>query len=249
MKELVIAGCPRSGTSALGRLLNTDPRVWITYEVNNHCFAEVGPQLEPGFHPQLVRASEFLQAASAFEEKAISKSLFTEYMGGPAEFMDHLYSETGLEVIGDKTPWYVLNNTVRNTKQFHPHIRFVFCVRDCRQIVSSCMRWVNDPKCSFWATEDIDKSANMWYEHTIGTMNSIKELDPGEYTVVRYETATKNPDRILKNIGNLIDFEFKCDTIGYQPTNADSWKEEMPDLTERLPKHCVELMELLGYYE
>jgi hypothetical protein len=240
-KEVIICGCPRTGTTALANLLNCDEYCWITHECCSYSFG-----CAQNFRKKLKEVSSIENTIDTLADKIIPKNMFVDYYGQPYDFFDHLYALTDFKVLGDKSPGYL--HDWRRIKKLRPNAKFIVTVRDCRQVVSSCLRWKDERPNEPWVSDNTTDPIDMWVYNTEITIDIKKELGD-DCLIVQYEDSVSRPFVALDRIKDFLDYDFKVDKIQeqYYPVNQNTWREELPYINEELTKKAVELMEHFNY--
>lgn len=128
---LFIAGCQRSGTTALLHLLNQDERFVIGRERFKHCRREISPEHfreEHFFSPQ---ASETNYRVEKFYEPLRSR-----------------WRAGGVRYIGDKVPFYY--RELFYLAETFPNCKILFLIRDLERVAASYNARAADPKDKVW---------------------------------------------------------------------------------------------------
>ncbi len=142
---LFIAGCPRSGTSAVAFLLNEHPQVALGFER----FKRARALLEP-FHFTPSQFFSPVLAETDIPGELLYRRLRERWRSG------------GVKVVGDKVPlyWRVLPELLER----FPRGRVVLLVRDPLDVAASFDRRARDPGDWWPAENDRTLAATMWNE-------------------------------------------------------------------------------------
>jgi len=144
-RHLFIAGCPRSGTSALTFLLNEHPRLAIGFER----YKRVRAQLDP-FHFTPAQFFSPVAAETDIRGELLYARLRERWEGG------------GVSVVGDKVPLYT--RVLGQLLERFPGARVVVMVRDPLDVARSFRRRAADPG-DWWPAENDETLAmRMWNE-------------------------------------------------------------------------------------
>ena len=144
-RHLFVAGCPRSGTSALAFLLNEHPQLVLGFER----FKRVRAQLDP-FH---FTPAQFFSPVVA--ETDIRGELLYERLRARWE-------RGTVTAIGDKVPLYT--RVLPQLLERFPDGRMVVMVREPADVAASFRRRAADPQ-DWWPTENDHRPAvQMWNE-------------------------------------------------------------------------------------
>ena len=153
-RHLFIAGCPRSGTSALTFLLNEHPQLAIGFER----YKRVRAQLDP-FH---FRAEQFFSPLSA--ETDIRGALLYERLRARWE-------RGTVRVVGDKVPLYT--RVLPTLLERFPGARVLVLVRDPLEVARSFRRRAGDAEDWWPAENDHTLAVKMWNE----ALSSVRAVD------------------------------------------------------------------------
>lgn len=247
MTQIIISGCPRSGTTALKDLLNTQHNTCITNELkfyagDNAAFTE---RLESKWfnHFSQECKKKNIDSISFRDHILHDKTKTTEYLHG-----------LGYQIVGDKFPGYLLSKVKNRIIQLsRKNIKFIFCVRDCRDFISSSLRHYS---------KDIDLIANQWIKCTIheacahwvmfnkNLQELTQHIPPENHMIVQYEKAVSDNAKLVYRINKLTEGQWMAtpeETAGYHPVHVNAWKTEHPDIDKYLSEDALRLMELYGY--
>jgi hypothetical protein len=220
INKLIITGCPRSGTTAIMKLLNTHSQIKITQELSS-------------FNPFL--SQDVIIEKS--KDKLIN-DLIIEH-GSPG-FYDHLdYS-----IVGDKLPDYCLPNY--HESLLSQDLKYVFCLRNCRGFVDSSVRHFNLGLRSAWNFETYKDASCMWFNYNKSMLDFMFKLRPDQFILMRYEDAVLDIEEYLKRISKICNFPIKLQNPfkDYYPVRVKAGKDiKLNDLS----LHAVKLMEIFGY--
>ncbi|HEY7830603.1 MAG TPA: glycosyltransferase [Solirubrobacteraceae bacterium] len=189
-RYLFIAGCPRSGTSALTFLLNEHPQLAIGFER----YKRLRAQLDP-FH---FKAEQFFSPLTA--ETDIRGELLYERLRARWE-------RGTVKVIGDKVPLYT--RVLPQLLDRFPGARVLVLVRDPLEVARSFARRAADPRDWWPAENDHTLAMSMWNE----ALAAVKAVDAqqgeerifkeGRVALLPYEALFSGDQRRLEM---LVDF-------------------------------------------
>jgi hypothetical protein len=183
-RHVFIAGCPRSGTSALTFLLNEHPRLALGFER----FKRVRAQLDP-FH---FTPAQFFAPVAA--ETDIRGELLYERLRARWE-------SGGVRAIGDKVPLYtrVLPELLRR----FPRARVLVLVRDPLAVAASFRRRAADPG-DWWPAENDERLAIAMWNEALSAVRAADEREGvggeeegGRIALLPYETFSCGDERWL----------------------------------------------------
>ncbi len=247
MQQLIIAGCPRSGTTALRNLLNTQKDTFIANEM----------MLYSGSHDSFIE-----RITGHWSDKFNKQCIKAEI--DPVEFVDYVKDDKsqsieflkskGFNIVGDKFPSYVLVNHHANMlRAISNGVKFIFCVRDCRDFVCSSLdhfKRGRSPQKNRWVFETIEDACGHWVKMNLGLQTLISQIPPTQYMIAQYETSVSNVPMLRNKISKLLNHEWYpdiMDTLEYYPVHIGRWKRECPEINIRLSAEASRLMELYGY--
>lgn len=249
MTQIIITGCPRSGTTALKSLLNTQHSTCITNELksyagDNDAFAK---RLNGRWYD-----NHFSQEC---KKKHVDPELFRNHIiEDKTRTVPYLHS-LGYQIVGDKFPGYVMRTFHKRMIQHSKKdVKFIFCVRDCRGFVSSSLRRYLigdlDFKANDWVYCTIQEACAHWVKFNKGLQELIQHIPTSNYMIVQYEKAVRNNDKLVQRISKLTEGQWTAtpdETTNYHPVHVHEWKIEHPEIDKYLSEDVFRLMELYGY--
>ena len=202
-----IVGCPRSGTTLLGRMVDAHPDVAVIHEGRFVAdWFERGRGLTPdgAVTPALV---DELAAYPPFRGVRVGRAELERLARGDepityASFVTAIFDlhgkASGKRLVGDKTPHYV-----RSLPTLHglwPRARFVHLIRDGRDVWLSARRWGkvaarggSVARFSAWRDDPVSTAA-LWWEWQVRLGREAGgSLGPELYREVRYEELVADP--------------------------------------------------------
>jgi glycosyltransferase involved in cell wall biosynthesis len=158
-RHLFIAGCPRSGTSALTFLLNEHPRLAIGFER----YKRVRAQLDP-FHFTPAQFFSPVAAETDIRGELLYARLRERWEGG------------GVSVVGDKVPLYT--RVLGQLLERFPGARVVVMVRDPLDVARSFRRRAADPG-DWWPAENDETLAMKMWNEALAAVRAV-DAEPAE---------------------------------------------------------------------
>jgi hypothetical protein len=177
-RYLFIAGCPRSGTSALAFLLNEHPQVALGFER----FKRVRATLDP-FHFTPGQFFSPVLAETDIKGELLYERLRKRWQAG------------AVSVIGDKVPLYtrVLPQLLERFRDG----RVVVLVREPRDVAASFRRRASDPE-DWWPAENDHRLAmEMWNEALQRVRDAERDGDGERIFLLPYEPFFAGDERWL----------------------------------------------------
>jgi hypothetical protein len=224
-----VVGCPRSGTTLLGRLLNAHPELAIIHEGRFvAAFFERRRGLTPdgAVTPALI---DRLLGFRPFENVSVSREQLGQLADGGepvpyARFVSRIFDlhgeAHGKRLVGDKTPHYV--RSISTLHSLWPHARFVHIVRDGRDVCQSVRDWkkVVDrggavARYSAWEHEPVATAA-LWWEWQVRLGREAGgALGPRLYHELRYESLVADPEGRCRALCEFLDVPFDRTMLGF----------------------------------
>jgi hypothetical protein len=197
-------GCPRSGTTLLGRIGDAHPELAVIHEsrwIADWWEKRTGLTREGNVTPGLLaRLREHPRFAKLGIDTAALDALLTDgeravtYRDFVTALFD-LYGELrDKRLVGDKTPRYV--RSIQTLSALWPDTRFVHLLRDGRDVCLSVLDWQKGaPNFSTW-DEDAVSTTALWWEWQVRLGREAgAELGPDRYYELQYESLLDDPER------------------------------------------------------
>lgn len=214
-KPIFIVGCPRSGNTLLGCLLNKHPELFIIFEkklfsgLRRKWRAMSDEEGVASIRSFVRQANEFIRQQEV--DLSVSFEEFEAQQGKrPVDFGNLL--DTYMQILmcrfkasatvwGDKSPRHTAYlSTVKNT---YPQARFVFIYRDPRHTVNSLS------KPSFpYASDDPVICAEVVRQYFQVYREQKKKVSSECVLEVQYERLVQNPERSLQRICEFLEVTF-----------------------------------------
>ena len=207
-----IVGCPRSGTTLLGRIVNAHPQIAITSE--SHWIArlfeerkELTPEglVTPKLIPHLLEDPRF--ARMRLTREKLQTLLRTSQPVSYPEFVTRVFGlygqRMGKALVGNKTPWFV--RRLHLLHSLWPTARLVHLIRDGRDVCLSMTHWSgihqNHPGVfPTWLNDSVSTAALWWELHVRLGREAGNLLGPELYYELRYESLLSHPEEECKRL-------------------------------------------------
>jgi len=191
-----IAGCPRSGTTYLQRLLAALPFVKTGQE--SHIFSLIGPLWET-WRVQAKFAGRGLRGGVGlplYFNEAEYKNVLKDFLFQLLKPM--VGTLNSREIFVEKTPSNALY--IDTIHELLPQARIIFVQRDARDVVASLLAasralWGKD-----WAPNSPVKAARIWCAHLNSAKQSAQHLPNSIFYEIKYEDIVTNPTMWLTDI-------------------------------------------------
>jgi glycosyltransferase involved in cell wall biosynthesis len=184
-RYLFVAGCPRSGTSALTFLLNEHPQIVLGFER----FKRVRAALDP-FHFTADQFFSPVLAETDIQGKLLYERLQRRWLAG------------SVSVIGDKVPLYT--RVLPHLLERFPQARVIVMVRDPLDVARSFRRRAADPG-DWWPAENDHRLAvEMWNEALARARDAERDGDGERVLLLPYEPLLEGDVRWLEALLGFI---------------------------------------------
>lgn len=241
MKELIICGCPRSGTTALAALLSHDKKTLVMNECGNLVWDK------NKFKDRLKAKSKEKLFGRWLREKNINPTYFiNNYYRYPRLMLEMLAYDYSFEVVGDKCNEYILPenfNRINHTNRY-----YIFTVRDCRDFVASSLTNYSQGVREQWTFDNVESACECWSNYVEAIINTCTYNNKIKYKMLKYEKWCDRPEQLVLSLSRFMDYDFKIPNPrgGWHPVHLGRWKQEIPDI--KLTPRAHKLMEELLYY-
>jgi Sulfotransferase family len=190
VRILFVAGCPRSGTTALQEYLNADPRIMIGRER----YKWIPPE-------QITWASFQPTALLDFDPETEQYRTATRLM-----HMERILQSKeipNLAWVGDKYPGYLA--ALQQLRTANPGCRFLITHRDIEPIVNSYVARSKNPDDSWLGGRDpLDLAINTW-NRSLGQLLEALRSPNRDVLPVPYDSFHQSPRQWANRIGAFLD--------------------------------------------
>jgi glycosyltransferase involved in cell wall biosynthesis len=235
-RQLFIAGCPRSGTSALAFLLNEHPHVALGFER----YKRVRAQLDP-FHFTPAQFFAPVLAETDIRGELLYARLRTRWERG------------GVSVTGDKVPLYT--RVLPQLLARFPQARVAVLVRDPLAVARSFERRAADPA-DWWPAENDHRLAVKMWNEALAAARAVDAERAGEEeekaptrgaaraALLPYEALFSGEERWLEFLLGFAGLPWSTRVAAEYRRLADSWsarngtRAEAPELEEYVLAHA-----------
>jgi hypothetical protein len=223
-------GCPRSGTTLLGRIANAHPQLAVMHETRwiPRCF-EWREELTPdGLVTERLlsrlrdpRALEALQIDESEMAELVRESDGIHFAGFVTELFDRYGERQGKPLVGDKSPGYVRYLTLLH--ELWPEAKFAHIIRDGRDVCLSVLDWRKGVTRFSTFEEDPFTTAGVWWEWYVRLgREGARALGPGLYHELRYESLVADPEREAVELCDFLNVPYDASMLRFHEgrTNA-----------------------------
>jgi hypothetical protein len=231
-QRVLIWGMPRSGTTALKDLLNTDSKTLLFNE---------GSLFQNLYNAERLR-NRFKSIPWLKDETKYQEVLDKNHYDG-FNLIEHYFKE-GYSIVGEK--W--VDNNINPQLINDVDTKVLVTLRNPKDNIASRYRHgknnTNKSLC-YWQADNLEEAARLWLRDFHKIYNCILP-NIRDFMIVRYEDSVNNPENLLKRISEFVGHEFNCNYSKYIPTNIGSWDLDFKD-DVKVHNRVEKLSELLGY--
>jgi len=213
-----VVGCPRSGTTLLGRMLDSHPMLALADEPHFIPRAIRGTPVgeDPDLSPALVQAArEYhrfgrLGLSEEFVDAAAGRS--RTYGAFVRALYDGFADSKGKPLAGEKAPYYV--RYLPHLHTLFPWARFVHIIRDGREVALSLVHWAErkgkGPVARFAMArgEPVAVCALWWAGRVRAGRHDGAALGPTLYHEMRYEGLVGQAEETIRAITDFLGLAF-----------------------------------------
>jgi len=214
MQYLFIAGCGRSGTTALVHLLNADPRIVLGEERFKFAMDSVTPE-----HFKENHFFNPIPKETNLPRPALYQRLHERYLKG------------GIVYIGDKVPRYAYR--LLYLDKMFPGCKILFLLRDLDAVASSFNVRAADADDEWYPESDYREAIKHWHNSMIHMRNFVAREDKRRRLfAVQYERFYSGEKAYLEALYRFLDMELPPEIIKeYENITADWEKRKNKPLT------------------
>ena len=227
-----LAGCPRSGTTWLQRLLAAHPRV-RTGQESDLFTMYIGPQMRNWMQYKEPAADQRGGIGLACH---LTEDQFMATLKGYLQaILGHMLKDVPPGCLFlEKTPSHAL--FVKEIHALLPKARFINVIRDPRAVAASLIAaskgWGRD-----WAPKTGRECARMWMTHVEAFATAAKDLPPALWQEVNYEALLANQEKGFKGILACLGLDYDAGVfaplLGARSWNPFAKKASLPEIPIR----------------
>jgi hypothetical protein len=223
-------GCPRSGTTLLGRIGDAHPWLAVIHETRwiPRCFqwregltreglvtnGLVTPLLDPrALKPFHINESEMAEL--------VRKSDGVHFASFVTRLFDLYGERQGKPLVADKSPGYV--RYLPMLHELWPEAKFVHIIRDGRDVCLSVLDWRKGITSFPTFEEDPFTTAGVWWEWYVQLgREGGKTLGPGLYHELRYESLVADPEREAAKLCEFLGIPYDASMLRFHEGRTSS---------------------------
>lgn len=199
VRQLFIAGCGRSGTTALAEYLNEHPQVCV--------FTERYPHLRGDIYPEMFSFSQVMDIKE--DETRHPKEWYEELVARKDE--EHL------KWVGDKHPGYF--RYLRKVAENNPRAAILFTYRSLEEVAASYAERSRNPKDPWLGGKDgVSRAVKDWNAANRSLMHLYYTRPFFPFLVVDYDRFFTRPEENVRELERFLKVEFDRSIL-------DTWKQ------------------------
>ena len=254
-EHIIITSAPRSGSTPFAKFLGRQDDVFVTNEIG--IYDDWG---NTNKWRNFINSKEWINFVANkeifdyhnYDLYKFRQEVIDNKMSGKDIFR-WIQNKFQSKIIGDKCPITHLQNMPMFIKKF-PNAKFVIILRDGRDVIASQIRGYHrwppgDPDhASHWMFNTIEDAQHVWLDVSKLIVSNINKFNnTGRLFIFNYEDIFKYPDELLSNLSSFLNVDLTYDNFEFVPTNINSWKEEYPDMMDRLSTDFKDMLRLFDY--
>jgi hypothetical protein len=219
-----IAGCPRSGTTLLQRIVNAHPLIavipeigWILNRYQDRRFVTPEDLVLPALLQDLIHKGSLGRYTRLPVSQRELEELLARIRHCPIEyselitlFFDRYGEARGKALVGNKTVDYVKNFYALHN--LWPQAKFIHLIRDGRDVSLSAVNWRRSDRLASqhatWSEEPVSTAA-LWWEWQVRLGREAGTLLSQElYHEIRYEDLVSDPTGTCQALCDFLDVPY-----------------------------------------
>jgi hypothetical protein len=227
--HLFIVGCPRSGTTLLGRMVDAHPEIAIIHEGR---FVAAWFERRRGLTPDGMVTPELIDELLGyppFENVAVGRAELERLLRAGdqiaySSFVSSVFDlhgrAHGKPLVGDKTPHYV--RSLPTLHSLWPAAKFVHLIRDGRDVSQSVLGWRKVTErggsvARFSAfREDRVATVACWWEWLVRLgREDGAAMGPASYHEIRYESLVTEPAAECERLCDFLGVPYYDRMLGF----------------------------------
>ncbi len=220
---LFVAGCPRSGTTLLQRMLDNHPQLAVANEANVVPRSALKSSADP--RQPLTRdlvdevvGHKFFGHLEVDEETARALAAATSTLVGYVEALfDEFARRRGKRFAGDKVPEY--GRYLVSLAALFPSARNILIIRDGRDVALATLDWMTPTRFlgrrAMWREEPVAMCALYWNRQVLDGRRGGAQIGAERCLEIRYEELVKAPEAVLRSITSFLELPFDRTMLDY----------------------------------
>jgi hypothetical protein len=217
-----IVGCPRSGTTLLGRIGDAHPNLAVVHETRwiPRCFENREGLTPDGVvtHSlvERLRDPRTLAPLGMREdemEELIRNSDGLSFATFVTALFDRYGERHGKPLVGDKSPGYV--RYLPTLHELWPQAKFVHILRDGRDVCLSVLDWRKGVTRFSTFRDDPFTTTGVWWEWYVQLGLEGREIGGGLYHELRYESLVGEPEREVIRLSEFLEIPYHASMLRF----------------------------------
>jgi hypothetical protein len=219
IKYLFVCGCPRSGTTALVKLLNSHPSIAIGMERYKYWS---NPQEIHKIQKQSFQPEHF------FDIKDEQTNINWDY------FYDKLKEKFSQEnlITGDKNPHYYRH--YQELENQFDNVKWIFLIRDINDVALSYNKRAADPNDAWPEDANYTTAVAHWNNSLIKTWHYFSDRDTKNLFVCEYEKFFTYNESYFQSLVNFLEVESSPEMHNYYKVSTQNWEKNLANKKENL---------------
>ena len=214
---ILIAGCPRSGTTLIRNMLNAHPEIYIFPQTQ--FFNKIwGSRRFVNFRKNRKKLLRIIaqdravlrDGVNMYSEQNLSRGSFESYYDEYVSVIEDNNIQ-GKKIVGDKTPRHIffLNQIIRHMQC---DVKTIVAIRDCRAVVASLKKR--------GMVKSVEQGAAIWNFFLEQIVRLLKELPDDDILCIRYEDLVSEPARITRNLSEFLNLGYSEHMLNISESNS-----------------------------
>ncbi len=218
MKYCFVFGCPRSGTTAVARLLQSHPRIVMGME--RYKFLLSRRRDRSGFGPALFEQDRFFD----FRERDTNVNPDLGHFKGHYVKARRRFENGTVEYIGDKV--MPEEPVVRTIEAHFPSPKFIFIYRDLLHVASSFAARARNPEDRNWPVAEDHKAAVKRWQEAFSTADGlISRVGCDDVFVMKYERLFSRDIRVCELLFRFLGLRVSPSVRRTYEARTADWEE------------------------
>jgi hypothetical protein len=252
--HLIITGAPRSGSTALTKLLGQQKEIFVMNEMGIYDDWDNAEKWHKFIYSKewinFIENEEIFKAHN-LDLYEFRKQVISQKMSGK-DIFKWILQNTNARLIGDKCPITYLENMDLFITKF-PNAKFIIIIRDGRDVVASQIRgyyrWPpgNLQHAGHWMKQTIAEAQYLWAAVSKLIITRKEQVSKERLYIFKYEEAIKDTNSFCNDISNFIDYGVENINEYFKAVNVGKWQLEHPNMMNELSNEFKELLRYFDY--
>jgi hypothetical protein len=254
--HIIITSAPRSGSTALAKMLGQQEDLFVMNEMGIYDDWENRNKWRNFIHSKKwinFTANEKIFTAHDLDLYEFREQVIAQKMSGK-DIFNWIVNNMDVKLIGDKCPITYLQNMLLFAKKF-PAAKFIISIRDGRDVIASQIRgyyrWPpGDPDhADHWMKKSVEEAQDLWLNVSKLTIQRLNQIDAERVFIFKYEDAALNPSKFEKDLSLFLGVDIHDVSAYFKPVNIGKWKESHPHMMNELTEDFKSMLRRFNYEE